>query len=201
MILELHKEVKPPVSVLQCEICLATFHTKNKLEIHKRENHTLKTPQTTKKGKNCDMCGKFYNLPSQLKCHGIMSKNGKKLYACKKCMAVYEKLTKSKKKVSDTDNEIYKCLICDKQFATEYFLNCHKKSDHSRCTNCKSAVKPENAFLPYTCEECGFENVKLENSEDSNVKQERFMCDICYEEFSREPSLIRHKSVVHWRTT
>ena len=140
----------------------------------------------------CDICGKMFFLPSQLKEHELLH-SGKE-YPCKFCGKIFKTPKYLKGHESLHTAEIVACKICGKTFTTQKGAIEHEQRIHSNTVVC----------IP--CDLCG----KLLNSKD-NLKlhiqrlhtnvDKRYSCELCPLSFHIPSQLKKHVETVHEKST
>ncbi|PIO29590.1 hypothetical protein AB205_0098670, partial [Aquarana catesbeiana] len=147
--------VLPTDERFSCTECGKCFHSKSKLNRHKR-NHAAKKPHS------CPECGKCFFFKSQLNVH-IRSHTGEKLYSCPECGKFFsEKSGLSKHQRSHTGEKPCSCAECGKCFSDKDLTRVEKPYSCVECGKCFSRKsdlykhqRSHTGEKPYSCPECG----------------------------------------------
>jgi len=173
----------------KCKNCEKRFYHSSEVvshwkRIHGRSTDFLKCV--------CDICGKMFLEPSQLKVHALLHSGIE--YPCKFCERTFKSPKYLKGHESIHTSEIASCKICGKTFTSQKGAVEHEQRIHF------------NSVVRIPCDLCG----KLLNSKDNlklhiqilhNDTEKKHSCNICNLSF-RIPSLLkRHVETVHEKST
>ncbi|XP_028160813.1 zinc finger protein 814-like isoform X2 [Ostrinia furnacalis] len=193
-----------------CSTCGRAFESSNNLDQHLKCH----------KAKECQLCGKEFLTQEYYDSHmqrhaGKLQVLPKSVQTCSFC----EKECANDNGLSVHVNKIhlqikpYSCDMCEKQFYTEFNLNCHKKVHNllakEKCIFCNKTLKCRRDLVvhirkhigvqPYTCPVCG-QTFYSSNKVEKHMKTThggKFCCKLCKTIFPTKFSLKDHINRVH----
>ncbi len=177
--------------IYQCPICSVSYKNTDCLNAHVRAAHT---------GENChdcQICGKRYGRPSELKRHMITHYEGPSLQCtmCDKKLKHEYSLRKHMK--LHTEIKKYECKICHRRFSRTAHLNIHMPTHtgkkNFKCSECGKAFAAERGLelhkmlhtgeKPHKCAVCNtyFRQLAHLKTHMRGVhrKERNFKCETC----------------------
>ena len=135
----------------------------------------------------CDICGKMYSIPSELKIHKLT--HNEATLACKYCGKTFKKEVLRKNHEMRHENEKVPCNICGKVLASAKDARDHELTVH------------EN-FFAIDCEVCGQtlkckSNLKIHMAGVHGTQVKNHHCHICGASFRANGLLQKHVETVH----
>lgn len=196
-----------------CRICTAEFIDHSKLKSHFLSHQRYV----------CIVCKKSLLCKEDLMNHRKRSFTCNTQFECDVCQKIFlsnDSVRKHKQYTHRTENNLNKCVVCDKTFVLQYQLNAHQNSCHVAyekvvCKFCslpylgpeklKNHVKhthlKKREVCPFTCSICGkvlYLKSALEKHEKShNEVKEMVVCEICGKSCSGKSGLIAHMKYNH----
>lgn len=166
---------------VHCKICLESFETRYKLNIHKRRH--LKVI--------CEVCSRELSSKENLKYHQISSKHGKfalksdeKKFSCNQCDKVYlmKKQLHEHQRNTHVEQKFLTCKICGKIYANRdslrYHMAIHRYRKMFECDLCGKTY-PRKKSLYY----------HLKNIH----KDQDVFCTLCPKKFNKIDDLFQHR--------
>jgi len=110
----------------------------------------------------------------------------------------------------DDKQKPYLCTVCDKRFATKYYMKVHKQIHIGEmlysCDQCERRFPAQHVLRKhlnihsgkYKCTECGkcfMNNQKLTKHQRSHSGEKPFQCSVCAKHFATKDSLAVHSRV------
>nr|DBA34537.1 TPA: hypothetical protein GDO54_002088 [Pyxicephalus adspersus] len=132
----------------------------------------------------CNICSKVFRNSSNLSRH--VRSHGDKLFKCEECSKLFSRKESLKQHVSykhsknETDAEYrYRCVICEKSFRVEAFLEFH---------NCRTDDKS------FQCEMCYrfFSTNSNLSKHKKKHGEKKFACEVCNKLFYRRDVMLEH---------
>lgn len=158
-----------------CEVCWATFSSKNSLRNHRVIHLSLRYP--------CEECGNEFKGRSGLYLHKQRVHRGKKDFECDYCGKMFAlKCQRDTHRRIHTGEKPFKCETCGAGFRAQSGLYAHRKTHTDE--------------RPYKCEICGKRlrlpyNLRLHMRTHTGEKP--YACDICGRAFSQPGDCKKHK--------
>nr|XP_029531939.1 zinc finger protein 436-like [Oncorhynchus nerka] len=203
--LDTHASVHSTEKPFRCLVCQKCFKSKKGFKEHTMMHNSnsdsyacdkcpktfvklkyLKNHQLTHSGggaHRCELCGKGFKTPSQLKQHQASVHRGEKPFQCPTCGKCFATKTNLKIHTSVHSGErAFQCPQCQMCFKTKYTLNAHKKTH----TDSK----------PYACDKCPMTFIRshyLRRHEISHLTSKPFVCSHCGKGFKGERGLKAHE--------
>ena len=203
-----------------CKKCKKIFSSQNFLNIHKKENHSLKRPK-------CILCDESFDFKSSLQEHFQTAHDEEKL-GCEKCgkdfysknnyIAHVNRADCKMKSLSDNspnglakiDNTkmkaekkvevklvsvvTYKCNVCEKRLPTKIDLFQHRYHEHKKVGTvlyfCK--ICPLTKFKKIDFLKTHFENTHKNHPFTKHQWSYVFECDICVKTFENHQQVMKH---------
>mgnify|MGYP002716455416 FL=1 len=158
-----------------CDVCWATFSSKNSLRNHRVIHLSLRYP--------CEECGNEFKGRSGLYLHKQRVHRGKKDFECDYCGKTFAlKCQRDTHRRIHTGEKPFKCETCGAGFRAQSGLYAHRKTHTDE--------------RPYKCEICGKRlrlpyNLRLHMRTHTGEKP--YACDICGRAFSQPGDCKKHK--------
>lgn len=135
----------------------------------------------------CDVCGKRFKFPCDLKRHSVMH-TGERVYKCEECQKRFKLLSHLKMHIYrfHARERPYQCDSCGKRYAS--------------VTDLRSHALIHSSERPHVCSICnkGFVSAKdLRKHVQIHTGEREFECDVCKRKFLRRGHLEKHIAVVH----
>ena len=173
-------------------------------------NTPLKNVHNGEKGYKCQLCGKMFDFPSDVKSHVKKFHKGEKIHPCDLCFKKYTKLSDLKRHIASVhEGQKSECNLCGKQVKhLQKHLKSHEEQNKEKreCSYCFkefSCVSSLNMHVKLfhegmrdtRCEICGkiFGRGYLK-AHITTVHQgiRKFNCTLCEKSFSTSSSLKLH---------
>ena len=168
-----------------CSTCGRCFAKRSECDRHQNSTHTHERRYS------CDICDKFYFLPSNLAYHKL-THSGVKSFVCDTCGMKF--LRASSLNSHRRNMHIVKpfaCSLCEKRFISRTRLQCHEAISHTgegryKCDACGKLF----AWLPYLDK-----HIRRVHSHKKGDPNNRFLCDTCGRGFPQHYQLKSHLRV------
>ena len=163
-------------------------------------------PETPSKEKDCQICGKSFSTPKDLRRHMSTHEKTKQSHTCDQCGKTFsradnlkshirifhEKTEKKRPSSSFPKNGVIPfCELCNKTFSAERKLKAHIRNIHQ-------------GIKDHVCDECGKAFYQKNHLDDhikyKHTEENRVICDVCGNNFATPKSLKRHKELNHERS-
>ena len=136
---------------------------------------------------SCDICGKRYSIPSELKNHQMLHDDQD--YPCKYCGKLFPSPVRQKAHEQSHEQEPVPCNICGKVLRSERDAQIHERTVH-------------NNEFKVDCEVCGKtlktkDNLRLHLAAIHGTLPKNHHCDMCGMSFKVASILKKHIAAVH----
>ncbi|ESO92757.1 hypothetical protein LOTGIDRAFT_120077 [Lottia gigantea] len=166
----------------KCDICNKTFDNYATLEDHRTRKYSKKTPY------KCHVCEKVFTQSSHFKSHAALH-TGEAYTKCKICGKYLTAASMSKhiNRHKGIIEKNYKCLICGKSFASNYYFKIHKRI--------------HTGEKPFGCSVCKQRFIRKDSLKlhvyTTNLSKDTSYCDICGTTFNSSKSYKAHYRTTH----
>lgn len=204
--------------LLQCDICQIWFHTKEKQEEHRKDEHPLAEPRMDPENKgtrhnryHCTRCPRSFATRSNLNFHH-RTHLGLKEFFCEECGKSYtRKSVFIKHQKIHYNRREYTCEQCGKGFNQSYHLDehmiLHTDLRPYVCTICDRAFKTPRSLRKHSeihseeklhvCEICG-KDFKMPYTLKDHLRShddKQFECEFCGKGFGLKRVLKVHRRI------
>ena len=186
----------------QCLVCKREFSSEDRLARH-RSLHTRQKPF------QCTMCGERFSDRDRLDQHLHSHSDDRPDESSVRDYRLTVNAPKSQT-VTDTDENLYQCSVCEREFSTEDRLarhrSLHKRKNPFQCTVCGKCFSDKDKLVQHVSSHADVRpnGYSVDDKLTVNAPQIQvvtgageamYQCLVCEREFSTEDRLARHRSL------
>ncbi|KAG1665955.1 Zinc finger protein 836 [Nymphon striatum] len=195
-----------------CELCTYKTKSSRNYQLHLRKHNICNS------GYMCNVCGKYFSLPSLLKSHKQAHEELPKSVMCEHCGLKLKSTNSLKVHIMRIHGEKteHPCDQCDYVGKSQMCLKNHIKRKHNKkfqCNQCDYATTINSALVkhlemfhntesrPYMCSQCKYRSKHMKQLTEHvrarhNPNMKRYQCQCCHLKF-KTLTLLRDHMPVH----